>query len=98
MNLNPLLSFTANLRSHSNVSRSQVPGLFGLVNSPFFHNDKKLSLKVIKGRGSVFAGRISSDLLYKVVNQDGRVVKALDSSSNVQMHAWVRSPLLVLFS
>ena len=30
-----------------------------------------------------------------VVHQDGRVVKALDLSSNGQMSAWVRTPLLV---
>ena len=29
------------------------------------------------------------------VNQDGRVVKALDLSSNGRMSAWVRTPLLV---
>ena len=46
--VNPLLSFIANLKSHSNVSRSQVPGLFGLVNSPFFHIDNK-SLEVTRG-------------------------------------------------
>ena len=28
-------------------------------------------------------------------NQDGRVVKALDLSSNGRMSAWVRTPLLV---
>lgn len=30
-----------------------------------------------------------------LTNQDGRVVKALDLSSNGQMSAWVRTPLLV---
>ena len=30
-----------------------------------------------------------------VTNQDGRVVKALDLSSNGRMSAWVRTPLLV---
>ena len=60
---NPLLSFTANLKSHSNVSRSQVPGLFGLVNSPFFQIDKKSrSLDATKGHGSVFPGWIWTDL------------------------------------
>ena len=29
------------------------------------------------------------------INQDGRVVKALDLSSNGRMSAWVRTPLLV---
>ena len=29
------------------------------------------------------------------MHQDGRVVKALDLSSNGQMSAWVRTPLLV---
>ena len=36
---------------------------------------------------------------FKCINQmykclDGRVVKALDSRSNVHLHAWVRIPLL----
>ena len=30
-----------------------------------------------------------------LTNQDGRVVKALDLSSNGRMSAWVRTPLLV---
>ena len=30
------------------------------------------------------------------VKHDGRVVKALDLSSNGQMSAWVRSPLVLL--
>ena len=40
-----------------------------------------------------------SDLLRdkSVCNQDGRVVKALDLSSNGGIPAWVRTPLLVLF-
>ena len=29
-------------------------------------------------------------------HQDGRVVKALDLSFNVRLHAWVRTPLLVI--
>ena len=32
---------------------------------------------------------------WHMTNQDGRVVKALDLSSNGQMSAWVRTPLLV---
>ena len=32
---------------------------------------------------------------YIKFHQDGRVVKALDLSSNGRMSAWVRSPLLV---
>ena len=32
---------------------------------------------------------------WPLTNQDGRVVKALDLSSNGQMSAWVRTPLLV---
>ena len=31
----------------------------------------------------------------RFTHQDGRVVKALDLSSNGRMSAWVRSPLLV---
>ena len=31
---------------------------------------------------------------YRSNSQDGRVVKALDLSSNGQMSAWVRTPLL----
>ena len=31
-----------------------------------------------------------------VANQGGRVVKALDLSSNVRMHTWVRTPFLVM--
>lgn len=31
----------------------------------------------------------------QVLNQDGRVVKALDLRSNGHMSAWVRTPLLV---
>ena len=31
------------------------------------------------------------------INQDGRVVKALDLSSNGRMSAWVRTPLLVCY-
>ena len=34
---------------------------------------------------------------FKTANQDGRVVKALDLSSNGRMSAWVRTPLLVIF-
>ena len=33
---------------------------------------------------------------FSQLNQDGRVVKALDLSSNGRMSAWVRSPLLVV--
>ena len=34
---------------------------------------------------------------YIKFHQDGRVVKALDLSSNGRMSAWVRTPLLVIF-
>ena len=58
---------------------------------------KNQSLEVIKGHRSVFAGWIWSDLFYQVVDQDGRVVKALDLSSNGGIPAWVRTSLLVNF-
>ena len=32
------------------------------------------------------------------VNQDGRVVKALDLRSNGHLSSWVRTPLLVVFN
>ena len=45
----------------------------------------------------LFEHVISMILMNKRYNQDGRVVKALDLSSNGRMSAWVRSPLLVTF-
>ena len=38
---------------------------------------------------------ITCKLSPELSNQDGRVVKALDLSSNGRMSAWVRTPLLV---
>ena len=48
---------------------------------------------------AIFHNKNVSKLSVEYVNvkfhQDGRVVKALDLSSNGRMSAWVRSPLLV---
>ena len=38
---------------------------------------------------------LALEFISLLLHQDGRVVKALDLSSNGRMSAWVRSPLLV---
>ena len=45
---------------------------------------------------SWFIVHTSSHFFAKFYHQDGRVVKALDLSSNGRLSAWVRTPLLVI--
>ena len=40
---------------------------------------------------------LALEFISLLLHQDGRVVKALDLSSNGRMSAWVRTPLLVMF-
>ena len=56
---------------------------------------EKSSSSFSSQKSKTYPRRTGSTNAIRFTHQDGRVVKALDLSSNGRMSAWVRSPLLV---
>ena len=69
--------------------------LFAWVRSPIPPRTEYEKIKCIFLEKYKMPGMLALEFIFLLLHQDGRVVKALDLSSNGRMSAWVRSPLLV---